>query len=88
MRASYTYAELQADANRLSNALAARRAARRPGGDRPAAAFETAVAHIALYRLGAVAMPLSMLFGPDALEYRINDSGAVAAIVDDARGQR
>jgi acetyl-CoA synthetase len=38
--------------------------------------FETAVAHIALYRLGAVAMPLSMLFGPDALEYRINDSGA------------
>ena len=36
--------------------------------------FETAVAHIALYRLGAVAMPLSMLFGPDALEYRINDS--------------
>ena len=28
------------------------------------------------YRLGAVAMPLSMLFGPDALEYRINDSGA------------
>ena len=38
--------------------------------------FETAVAHIALYRLGAVAMPLSMLFGPDALEYRINDSEA------------
>ena len=32
--------------------------------------FETAVAHIALYQLGAVAMPLSMLFGPDALEYR------------------
>jgi acetyl-CoA synthetase len=45
--------------------------------------FETAVAHIALYRLGAVAMPLSMLFGPDALEYRINDSGARLALVDE-----
>ena len=46
--------------------------------------FETAVAHIALYRLGAVAMPLSMLFGPDALEYRINDSEARLAIVDES----
>ena len=45
--------------------------------------FETAVAHIALYRLGAVAMPLSMLFGPEALEYRINDSGARLALVDE-----
>ena len=33
--------------------------------------FETAVAHIALYQIGAVAMPLSMLFGPEALEYRL-----------------
>jgi acetyl-CoA synthetase len=46
--------------------------------------FETAVAHIALYRVGAVAMPLSMLFGPDALEYRINDSEARLAIVDES----
>ena len=43
--------------------------------------FETAVAHMAVYQLGAVAMPLSMLFGPDALEYRLNDSEA-------ARGDR
>src|SRR6185436_8784708 len=46
--------------------------------------FETAVSHIALYQLGAVAMPLSMLFGPDALEYRLNDSGARVAIVDES----
>ena len=45
--------------------------------------FETAVAHIALYQLAAVAMPLSMLFGPDALEYRINHSEAKLAIVDE-----
>ncbi len=83
-RAAFTYAELQQAANRLSHAL------RRLGveaGDRVAIVmpqrFETAVAHIALYQLGATAMPLSMLFGPDALEYRINHSEARLAIVDE-----
>jgi acetyl-CoA synthetase len=33
--------------------------------------------------MGAIAVPLSMLFGPDALEYRINDSDAVVALVDE-----
>ena len=84
-RADHSYADLQRDANRLSHAL------RRLGvqrGDRVAVVmpqrFETAVAHIALYQLGAVAMPLSMLFGPDALEYRINHSEAALAIVDES----
>jgi acetyl-CoA synthetase len=83
-RASYTYADLQQAADRLANAL------RRLGvaaGDRVAIVmpqrFETAVAHIALYQLAAVAMPLSMLFGPDALEYRITHSEARLAIVDE-----
>jgi acetyl-CoA synthetase len=82
--ASYTYAELQRDADRLAQAL------RRLGvtrGDRVAIVlpqrFETAVAHMALYRLAAVAMPLSMLFGPEALEYRLNHSEARLAIVDE-----
>ena len=44
---------------------------------------ETAVAYLAVLRIGAVAMPLSMLFGPDALEYRIVDSGARVALVDE-----
>ena len=35
---------------------------------------ETVVAHLAVYQLGAVAVPLSFLFGPDALEYRLDDS--------------
>ncbi len=83
--ATYTYAALQSDANRLSNALTALGVKR---GDRVAIVLpqraETAVAHLGIYQLGAIAMPLSMLFGPDALEYRLQDSGAVAAICDAA----
>ncbi|WP_235835050.1 acyl-CoA synthetase [Piscinibacter terrae] len=82
---SRTYAELQAEANRLSNVLAGLGVAH---GDRVAIVmpqrFETAVANMAIHQLGAVAMPLSMLFGPDALEFRLNDSGAHVAIVDES----
>ena len=84
-RGSTTYRTLDRDADRLAAALRELGVAR---GDRVAIVMpqrvETAVAHIAIYRLGAVAMPLSMLFGPDALEYRINDSGARLAIVDES----
>jgi acetyl-CoA synthetase len=84
-RADYTFADLQQAANRLANAL---RQLGVVAGDRVAIVmpqrFETAVAHIALYQLAAVAMPLSMLFGPEALEYRINHSEARVAIVDES----
>jgi acetyl-CoA synthetase len=43
---------------------------------------ETAVAHVAIYKMGAIALPLSVLFGPEALAYRLRDSGAVAVITD------
>jgi acetyl-CoA synthetase len=79
----YSYAQLQEQANRLSNALVAQGVQR---GDRVAIVmpqcFETAVAYIAVLQMGAVAMPLSLLFGPDALEYRLQDSEAVLAIAD------
>ena len=82
-RASYTYAALQRDANRLSSALLALGVRR---GDRVAIVLpqraETAVSHIAIYQMGAVAMPLSLLFGPEALEYRLQHSAATVAIVD------
>ncbi len=45
---------------------------------------ETAIAHIAIYKLGAVALPLSVLFGPDAVSYRLRDSGTKLVITDDA----
>jgi len=82
---THSYAQLQRAANRLAHALTRLGVQR---GDRIAIVmpqrFETAVAHVAIHQLGAVAMPLSMLFGPDALEYRLNDSGARVAIVDES----
>jgi acetyl-CoA synthetase len=79
----YTYSQLQEQANRLSNALVAQGVVR---GDRVAIVmpqcFETAVAYMAVLQMGAVAMPLSLLFGPDALEFRLQDSDAVLAIAD------
>lgn len=81
----YSYAQLQAEANALSHVLQALGVRR---GDRVAIVlpqrFETAVAYMAVWQMGAVAVPLSLLFGPEALAYRLQDSAAVVAIVDDA----
>ncbi len=85
IRGALTYAALQSQANRLSHVLAAQGVAR---GDRVAMVMpqraETAIAHIAVYQLGAVAVPLSMLFGPEALAYRLLDSGAKVVICDES----
>jgi acetyl-CoA synthetase len=81
----YTYSELQRAADALSHALRGLGVKR---GDRVAIVmpqrFETAVAYMAVFQMGAVAMPLSMLFGPEALEYRLQDSEAVLAICDES----
>ena len=81
----YTYSQLQRAADALSHALAGLGVQR---GDRVAIVmpqrFETAVAYMAVFQMGAVAMPLSMLFGPEALEYRLQDSEAVLAICDES----
>jgi len=44
----------------------------------------TAVAHVACWKAGLVSVPTSVLFGTDALEYRLRDSGAKALITDAA----
>jgi acetyl-CoA synthetase len=84
-RRSLTFAALAESANRLSNALAALGIAR---GDRVALMLpqrpEMVVSYIACFQMGAIAVPLSFLFGPEALEYRLRDSGAKAAIADPA----
>jgi hypothetical protein len=80
---AHSFWDLQREANRLSNVLAALGVGR---GDRVALILpqrrETAVAHIAVYQMGAVAVPLSFLFGPDALEYRLENSETKVALVD------
>jgi acetyl-CoA synthetase len=82
-RAAYTYWDLQVRANRLSNALRALGVA---PGDKVALILpqrpETAIAHLAVYQMGAIAVPLSFLFGPEALEYRLQNSRSKVAFVD------
>jgi acetyl-CoA synthetase len=40
------------------------------------------ITYLACFQMGAVAVPLSFLFGPEALRYRLADSGARVAVVD------
>ncbi|KVD50571.1 AMP-dependent synthetase [Burkholderia ubonensis] len=81
-----TFDDLRNASNRLANSFV-RAGLRR--GDRIgiflAQGPETAVAHLAAYKLGAIAVPLFTLFGADALEYRLANSDA-AALVTDAAG--
>jgi len=81
--AAYSFWDIQQQANRLSNALAALGVRR---GDRVALLLpqrpESAIAYMAIFQTGAVALPLSHLFGPDALEYRMEHAGASVAIVE------
>ncbi|MCY0092462.1 AMP-binding protein [Hoeflea ulvae] len=42
--------------------------------------FETAIAHVAIYKLGAIAVPLALLFGVEAVEHRLTASGATALV--------
>ncbi len=77
---SYSFDELKALSNRVANMLAADRGER--VGILLPQRVETALAHIALYKSGAVALPLFTQFGPDALEHRLAHSGACALITD------
>ena len=83
-REIWTYERLAATANQLANGLT-RMGVKR--GDRVALILgqrpETVVAHIAIYSVGAVVLPLSNLFGPDALEQRLRDAQVRVAIFDD-----
>jgi acetyl-CoA synthetase len=81
--ARFSYDDLKRLSNRCANALAAIGVGL---GDRVGVLLpqcpETAIAHIAIYKLGAVALPLFTQFGPDALEHRLGDSGARVLITD------
>jgi acetyl-CoA synthetase len=84
-REVWTYARLAEAANQLANGLVRMGVGKgdRVGvvlGQRP----ETVVAHMATYSVGAVVLPLSSLFGPEALEARLRDSETRVVVVDAA----
>ena len=83
-REVWTYERLAATANQLANGLIRMGVTR---GDRVALILgqrpETVVAHIAIYSVGAVVLPLSNLFGPEALEQRLRDAQVRIALFDD-----
>jgi acetyl-CoA synthetase len=78
---TYTCRQLDELASRFANALAALGVG--PGsivGLNLAQCPETVITHIATAKLGAIVLPLAVLFGPDALRYRLTDSGAQVLI--------
>jgi acetyl-CoA synthetase len=80
---THTFAEFRVRSNQLAHALIRLGITR---GDRVGIILsqrpETAVAHLAAYKLGAIALPLSTLFGPEALDYRLRDAGAQVVVTD------
>ena len=81
----YTFGQVLKDSNRLANALIGSGVRQ---GDRIGIVLpqrvEAGVAHIAVYIAGAVSLPLSVMFGEEALQYRLQDSGAKVVITDGA----
>ncbi|WP_299235382.1 acyl-CoA synthetase [Natronomonas sp.] len=82
-REEYTFADLDRLSDRLASALASRGIGE---GDRIGVVLPQVPAnpltHLACWKLGAISMPLSVLFGPDGLGYRLKDSGAAAVVTD------
>jgi len=80
-----TFGDLKAQSNRLANLLVKSGVGR---GERVAILLpqsrETAESHIAIYKMGGIALPLAVLFGIDALAYRLEDAGVTALITNAA----
>jgi acetyl-CoA synthetase len=81
---AWTFWDVQQAANRLSNVLGAMGVM---AGDRVAIILpqrpETGIAHMACYQMGAIAVPISHLFGADALEFRLSHAEVRVAIIDE-----
>ncbi|MEO8007673.1 MAG: acyl-CoA synthetase [Betaproteobacteria bacterium] len=81
----YTFADIRRLSNQAANLFASRGL---HAGDRVGILLpqqpETAIAHVATYKAGAIVVPLFTLFGVEALRYRLKDS-RVKVLVTDAR---
>jgi len=80
---THTYGELDEQSDRLAAGL---RGLGIETGDRVAVVVPqkpaNPIVHLAAWKLGAISVPLTVLFGPEALEYRLTDSEARAVVVD------
>ena len=79
----YTFADIRKHANQFANTLLTRGLQR---GDRVTLLLaqdpECAIAHVGCFKAGIVSSPTSVLFGPDAITYRLHDSKARALVTD------
>jgi acetyl-CoA synthetase len=84
---SWTFAQLDALSNQLANALRHLGVqAGQPVGVHLGQSVETALTHLALYKLGAVACTLSQLYGPDTLEHILRDAGLKLLVTKEPGG--
>lgn len=85
----YSWGSMLALVNRFANALRALGVGR---GDVVAIYLpqrpENAIAHMAAHRIGALSLPISKLFAPDAVRYRLEHSEAKVMIVEDETAER
>ncbi|WP_299269589.1 acyl-CoA synthetase [Halorientalis sp.] len=85
-RETYTFWQVQRVANRVSNMLADRGVER---GSRVGIVLpqrpETLFANLGVLQMGAVSVPLSVLYGREGLRYRLAHSQTEVAIVDEER---
>ncbi len=79
----WTFAELEGEANAVAcglHRLGVRRG--QPVGVHTGQAPETAIAHLAIYKLGAIVVTLSQLYGPQTLRHILGDSGLTLIITE------
>ena len=79
----YSFADIRRLSNQAANLFVIRglRAGDRVGILLPQGP-ETAIAHVAAYKAGAIVVPLFTLFGRDALRFRLKDAGIKVLITD------
>ncbi len=88
-RRELTFGELQDMANQAAHSLAERGVER---GDRVAVVLpptpETAAVFLGVWKLGAILLSLSVLYGDDAIRHRLGDSQARLLVTDEANRDR
>ncbi len=85
----YTFDDIRLASNKLANLMRARgvHAGDRVGILLPQAP-EAAISHVAAYKMGAIAVPLFVLFGVDALKFRLRDAAIKLLVTDAASAQK